>query len=223
MYGFSIPCRASRSLYILHIGPLNNRQEATHTQWVCAHKPNICGCGSDLWPCTGYTTVSHSCLEGRFDFMDLIHAVTMLGGFQNTVNDHFPACHTLPFHLIVSQRVSLHLLCSRRPSPSPPPLSRLARRFRSAVKYASLFSSVNWDPMFGQQWRIALLPNISILKNKEKTQQKKQLGLNKPPQGDWASRQQSIKKRKWTGINLAANLPFTAEQILIHDRDGKCK
>lgn len=156
--------------------------------------------------------------------MDLIHAATMLRGFQNTVNDHFPACRTLPFHLIVSQRVSLHLLCSLRPSPSPPPLSCFMRRFRSAVKYASLFSSVNWDPVFGQQRRIAFLPKISILKNKKnKNNRKNQLGLNKPPQGDWASRQQSIKKRKWAGINLAANLPFTAEQILIHDRDGKRK
>lgn len=136
-----------------------------HTQWVRAHKPNFCGCGSDLRLCTSYTTISHSCLEGRLDFMDLIHAVTMLRGFQNTVNDHFPACHTLPFHLIVSQRVSRHLLYLLRPSPSPPPLSCFVRRFRSAVKYASLFSSVNWDPVFGQQRRIAFLPKISILKN----------------------------------------------------------
>lgn len=190
-----------------------------------AHQPNFCGRGSDLRLRASYTTVSHGCLEGRFDFMDLIHAVTMLRGFQNTVNDHFPACHTLPFHSTVSQRVSLHLLCSLRPSPLPPPLSRFVRRFRSAVKYASLFSSVNWDPMFGQQRCVAFFCQrfLSSRTKKTKSTKKTPLGLDKPPQGDWASRQQSIKKRKRTGINLAANLPFTAEQILIHDRDGKRK
>lgn len=155
--------------------------------------------------------------------MDLIHAVTMLRGFQNTVNDHFPACHTLLFHLIVSQRVSLHLLCSLRPSPSPPPLSCFVRRFRSAVKYASLFSSVYWDSMFGQQRCVAFFAKDFYHQEQKTKKTKKQLGLNKAPQGDWASRQQSIKKRKWTGINLAANLPFVAEQILIHERDGKRK
>lgn len=117
-------------------------------------------------------TVSHSYLQWRFDFTDLICALPMLGGSQDWINDHPPAL-TLSFHLIVSQWVSQHLIFPLGTSACTPPPSPLFSLMcaHSAEPFFSFLICV-LGVHFWPVLLISLWPMISCLKNK-------QLGPNK--------------------------------------------
>lgn len=151
-------------------------------------------------------TVSHSYLQWRFDFTDLICALPMLGGSQDWINDHPPAL-TLSFHLIVSQWVSQHLIFPLGTSACTPPA------------FTSLLSNV--CPFC---WTILLFSHLCIgspflasavdlsLANDFLPQEQAVGTKQEPPEGIWISQHWSKKKN---GRVSTLTLIFRTELIII--------
>lgn len=189
---------------------LKKTEGHTHRCTACIHTGLHISVG-EVWPLAMYQ-LHNRCLQWRFDSMDLICALPMLGGFQDWINDHLPARSSTIFTrftwLSHSDLVYIHF------SLWTPYLSLNVCPFCWTIKSASLFSSVYWESVFAR--RCCSLSDQWFLASRTSSWDQTRTTTG-------SSDFTALIKDKWTGFNFVLNLTFRAEWIIIYETDRNQK